>query len=178
MTVLLVALKFFVFILLLGCDSPTVVNKKPANNTVQSSDTVKSQLSNSTNHLKEETKVTEEEESETTTITPATELLRKIEKRKIHVNFHGFGNEPFWDLYITDNELLYTVNGENSSYRLLNKFDKDVYSQTVRYRNNSGKEFSVKILKEPVTDESEQTYPYSVIWPGKDTYLNGAGESN
>ncbi len=54
--------------------------------------------------------------------TEANLLLKQIHNKKTKVLFHGIGSEPFWDLYITENEVLYSVNEQNTSFILLTPF--------------------------------------------------------
>lgn len=110
-------------------------------------------------------------------ITPAKELYKKIKNQSVSVTFHGFGTEPFWDLYLTDDEVLYTVNEEEfKSYRLLTPFDRGAKKQRIRYENEKGKVTEVLIKKEPTSDGmSDNTYPYAVIFSEDEPFRNGAG---
>lgn len=108
----------------------------------------------------------------------AKELFTQIENGEMRPSFHGFGTEPFWDLYILDGEALY-VNMQSEiyeTYELLDPFDLSKTNQTLRYKDAQGKEFSIVIRKEPTGDGmSDRTYPYSVRSQTEE-YMKGAGE--
>ena len=110
--------------------------------------------------------------------TEANLLLKQIHNKKTKVLFHGIGSEPFWDLYITENEVLYSVNEQNTSFILLTPFDKKIKTQKISYKSIDGQIFKVTIIKEPAGDGmSESTYPYTVVFSKTELYLNGAGDS-
>ncbi len=113
-----------------------------------------------------------------TEISNANSLYTKVEKKSIKVNFHGMGTEPFWDIYILENEVLYVQFEEPQSYRLLTPFDKSAYRQKIKYESKDGSIHEVKIVKEPAGDGmSDKTYPYSVIFNEDEPWENGAGEA-
>ncbi|MDA0327311.1 MAG: hypothetical protein O3C47_09045 [Bacteroidetes bacterium] len=109
--------------------------------------------------------------------TDANLLLKQIQNKKTKVLFHGIGTEPFWDLYITEKEVLYSVNEDYiNSFILLTPFDKNIKTQKISYKSKENQVFNVTITKEPAGDGmSERTYPYTVIF--SETDLNGAGDS-
>ena len=110
--------------------------------------------------------------------TDANLLLKQIQNKKTKVLFHGIGTEPFWDLYITEKEVLYSVNEENTSFILLTPFDKNIKTQKISYKSKENQVFNVTITKEPAGDGmSERTYPYTVIFSETERHLNGAGDS-
>jgi uncharacterized membrane protein len=111
-----------------------------------------------------------------TSITEPKQLLRKISADKSIVKFHGFGTEPFWDIYFTNEEVLYIKNDESNSYKLVKPFDTNANTQTLKYQDENGNLFEIKILKKLTGDGmSEKSYPYSVIWDEGKPHLNGAG---
>jgi len=111
-----------------------------------------------------------------TEISNANTLYRKIEKKSIKVKFHGMGTEPFWDIYILENEVLYVQFEEPESYRLLTPFDQSAYSQKIKYESEDGQIYEVKIVKTPAGDGmSDRSYPYSVIFSEDEPWENGAG---
>ena len=118
------------------------------------------------------------EDSPKTEISDASELYQKVEKKSIEVKFHGMGTEPFWDLYILEDEVLYVVNEDPQSYRLLTPFDNSAYSQKIKYESNDGTVYEVKLVNDPAGDGmSDRTYPYSVIFSEEEPWQNGAGDS-
>lgn len=52
-------------------------------------------------------------------ITNPKKLFSKINANQKLLVFHGFGTEPFWDIYLTKDEVLYVKNDEYTSYKLL-----------------------------------------------------------
>ena len=110
-------------------------------------------------------------------ITRPKRLYSALFSDKSLVMFHGFGTEPFWDLYITKNEILYMKNREPFSYRLLTPFDGNKKEQTIKFQDRGGEIFEVVIIKQPAGDGmSEKTYPYSVMSINQNLQFNGAGE--
>ena len=119
------------------------------------------------------------EKSQSILISDPSELHNNIKNGLADLIFHGFGTEPFWDLYITDNEVLYAVNEgielSLESFQLLTPFVIEDKEQLIQYKNASGTVFGVKIKKEVTGDGmSDKEYPYSVSWPD-DEYMWGAG---
>jgi uncharacterized membrane protein len=102
-------------------------------------------------------------------------LIKQIKNKQVDLRFEGFGTEPFWTIYITNDEVLYSPTGnEYSIYRLMNAFDENKKSQVIQYADKEGKIHEVIIKKEPSGDGmSDRTYPYRVVW----SELNGAGDS-
>lgn len=100
------------------------------------------------------------------------ELLKQIKNNKIKVHFHGIVTEPFLDIYLTENELLYIDNGAQiqETYFLITKFDKNLKSQMIHYEDKNGKQKKLEIKKEPAGDGmSDRTFPYRLLiddWQG------------
>ncbi len=119
-------------------------------------------------------------EDEKDTLTYEKKLLNRIKNNPELVHFHGIGTEPFWDLYITENEVLYVDLGVDKfiSYTLLTPFDKNKKIQTIKYKSSDGEIQEVTIKKEPASDEmSSRTYPYKVIFSETEPWKNGAGDA-
>ncbi len=111
-------------------------------------------------------------------LTDADRYFEKIKKEKIKVLFHGFGTEPFWDIFITEDKLLYSsLVEDNELFSLKNSFNKASRDQTIEYSNDLGDLFSVRIKKEVGSDGmSNRNYPYTVIFSESEPWLNGAGD--
>jgi uncharacterized membrane protein len=106
----------------------------------------------------------------------SSDLAKKIENNEIEVIFHAFGTEPFWDIFITANYLLFSeLNEETSeSYSLLTPFDEKLEEQVIKVQDSSENTFKLLLKKEPTSDGmSDKSYPYSVKWSKNE--LNGAG---
>ena len=92
-------------------------------------------------------------------------LETAIKNGKQPVLFHGMTTEPFYDIYITDKELLVMLIGEDVVVYtpIKNKFDKNLKSQEILYTDSEGKEQKIIIKKEKGSDGmSDTVYPYSV----------------
>jgi hypothetical protein len=105
-------------------------------------------------------------------LTDPNELLNQIKNNKIKVLFHGIVTEPFLDIYLTENELLYIDNGSQiqETYLLLSKFDKSLKSQVIHYEDKNGNQKKLEIKKEPAGDGmSDREFPYLLLigdWRG------------
>jgi uncharacterized membrane protein len=88
-----------------------------------------------------------------------------IQNKKIKVLFHGFGTEPFWDIYILENSVIFAIAGMEiyESLKMTGSFSKSKYSQVFTLKNAKGEKTSLQIIKKPGDDGmSEQVYPYTV----------------
>lgn len=109
----------------------------------------------------------------------AEKLFKEIEKGKVKVLFHGSGTEPWWDLYLTEDKLLFVNSNDNikESFSLKTKFDKNLKSQTINYINSEGENVKIIILKEPRQDDmSEKIHQYTISWPDA-PQMTGAGDA-
>lgn len=161
-------LLFPITILLLhSCNS----EKEVKNSSSQKSDSTQSE-SVDTNEVTSDYKTDDDKNL----LTDPNELLNQIKNGKTKVLFHGIVTEPFLDIYLTENELLYIDNGSEiqESYLLVSKFDKNLKSQEIIYMDKSGKQRKLEIKKESAGDGmSDRTYPYQLIING----WQGGGDS-
>jgi uncharacterized membrane protein len=98
-----------------------------------------------------------------------------IQNKKTKVLFHGFGTEPFWDIYILENQVIFAIDAMEiyESLKMTGSFSKSKYSQIFTLKNAKGEKTSLQIIKKPGNDGmSEQVYPYTV----KYNRNTGAGE--
>jgi uncharacterized membrane protein len=98
-----------------------------------------------------------------------------IQNKKIKVLFHGFGTEPFWDIYILENSVIFSIADMNiyESLKMTGSFSKSKYSQVFTLKNAKGEKKILQIIKKPGDDGmSEQVYPYTV----KYNWYTGAGK--
>lgn len=99
-------------------------------------------------------------------------LLSQIKNNKVKVLFHGVITEPFWDVYLTEKELLIVDNVNNymETFLLKNSFDKNKALQVIDYENSIGTAKKLDIIREPSGDGmSDRTYPYRLLiedWQG------------
>lgn len=103
-------------------------------------------------------------------------LLEQIKNKEVKVLFHGLGTEPFWDIYLTEKELLLISESLEAKeiYSFDKAFDKNLRSQTITYAGKNGKKYKLQIKKEPTGDGmSEMTFPYAVLFD----HLYVAGDS-
>lgn len=108
-------------------------------------------------------------------LTPPDKLYKNIQSGLVNVIFNGEGTEPFWDIYILENELLYKTTFENKTFRMTSiVFNPNIEIQTLQYFDSNGDTKEIVIKKEPSGDGmTDRTYPYSVFFNN----LNGYGDS-
>jgi len=109
-------------------------------------------------------------------IRKADNLIGEIVNGSKKVLFHGSGTEPFWDIYITENEILIIGIEWRRYYTLNNKFNSSLFTQKVLYSDSRDKEYTINIVKKPSGDGmSNREFPYSCVdGSGND----GAGTTN
>ena len=114
-------------------------------------------------------------------ITEPKKLLALIKNNAVTVDFHGFGTEPFWDLYVLKDELLYSDEGNEvfESYILLDRFQEGEYYQVLRCQKISGEIHSLTLTNKPTDNGmSEELYPFEVILDYGDSKRYGCGWSS
>jgi uncharacterized membrane protein len=88
------------------------------------------------------------------------------------------GTEPFWDLYITDqDEVLYMEDDSEiyESYAMVTPLSITDVEQSIMFMDADGRIHRVYLKKEPSDDGmSEVVYPYYVSW--EDAGLVGVGQ--
>ena len=109
-------------------------------------------------------------------IRKADNLIGEIVNGSKKVLFHGSGTEPFWDIYITNNEILISGIEWRRYYSLNNKFNSSFFTQKILYSDSRDKEYAINIVKKPSGDGmSDREFPYSCVdGNGND----GAGTTN
>ncbi|MFN5735247.1 MAG: hypothetical protein ACK444_04300 [Flavobacteriales bacterium] len=171
--------RLFLLVILTVCVHSCTENNtgyiNPTNKNIDSNTTEKITPEVST---QEELSVPPQNDVQKTRPTNANELLKLITNNSEIVEFHGQGTEPFWDLYLTKDEVLYTVNEEKTSYILLTPFNEFAKEQIIKYKDENGEIFKVTIRKERASDGmSDEDYPYSVIFSETELWKNGGGYS-
>ena len=78
----------------------------------------------------------------------AKKIYTDIQNKKTKVMFHGFGTEPFWDIYIIDKSAIFAVESEDiyEYWNTETTFDKSKYSQIIKLKNSIGEKLSLKII--------------------------------
>ena len=95
----------------------------------------------------------------------AEEIFEDIKNNKIKVIFHGMGTEPFWDVFIIENGVVYGNESteEYEYFKYEGMFDKNKYSQVFKLKRNDGELINLQIIKKTSSDGmSEIKYPYTV----------------
>jgi uncharacterized membrane protein len=93
----------------------------------------------------------------------AEELFEMIKSGEKKIVFHGMWTEPFWDVYITENEILYDFMWEKYRFYLNGEFNKYRQKQVFYNSNEEGKWIRLTIVKEPGGDGmSDRSYPYTI----------------
>ncbi len=144
-------------------------SKNDDSKTVQSSKTPSKRENPVSAKEKEVTKVEK-------TIPNPNQLFFKIKNGVEEVVFHGFGTEPFWDIYLTKDFLLFADASTNKTFAflLVNSFDENKIKQMIKFRDDKNNEFEFEIRKEPTGDGmSDETFPYYVGW--RKNTMPGAG---
>ena len=106
-------------------------------------------------------------------------IYTDIQNKKTKVMFHGFGTEPFWDIYIIDKSAIFAVESEDiyEYWNTETTFDKSKYSQIIKLKNSIGEKLSVKIInKSGNNGMSNKKFPYTVILDMRSFSFTGCGE--
>lgn len=157
-----------------GCDTNTskpAETKTEGGNNIEMPDTT----AKSPAPKIEEAKKSDIEEKEEAVNQDPKKLISEIKKKKLSPQFHGFGTEPFWDLYILEKSVVLDNQSleEQQYWELLQPFDKSKSSQKIYLVNAKGKKATAQITKEECDDGmTENLYKYSVNFEG----LMGCGE--
>jgi uncharacterized membrane protein len=174
----LIAIVTIVFLIVIGCSSEQN-NDSPINKNTIDSTTSTTPLNKVVNDdlttIKEEEQ--EEESAQMYSGRKAEEVFAQIQNKELPAVFRGLGSEPFWDIFITADYLLYNNLADNSFYLydLLTPFDKDKMEQVIKFQDSDAKTFELIIEKKPSDDGmSEKIYAYSLNW--SENSLNGVGE--
>lgn len=101
-------------------------------------------------------------------------VLEAIDEGQVEVLFHGYGTEPYWDVYVTDELILIRdLDLLGKVYTPNQVFDRDLDEQTITFDLGDGETGTLKVKKEPADDGmSDATFPYSVNLNG----LPGCGD--
>ncbi len=102
-------------------------------------------------------------------------LFEEIETGNIKVDFHGIWTEPFWDIYLIGNKLLFVNLGVDIKeiYSLKKQFNSLKKTQKIICTDSAENEHELIIESLPGSDRmSERIYPYTVIFKGN----QGAGD--
>lgn len=113
------------------------------------------------------------------TLTPAKELYAQVQKNQVDVLFHGKGNDPNWDMYIMNLELLFVIVDQNiyENFYLLTPFDPNKIEQVIKYQSNKGKVIQAKLVKSSKVDQKTgKMYEYTIIRSTDYPQLNGFGK--
>ena len=90
-------------------------------------------------------------------------IFDSLLSKKIKADFEAAGAEPFWTMYLLDNQMLLMNPMILSKYQLLDKFDPALTEQQLRFVNNISDTLKINILKEDTFEEmSNKKYPYRV----------------
>ncbi len=105
------------------------------------------------------------------------QLFSLIQKDSVDVNFYGGGTEPFWSIYLLNEEALFINSGIISKLKPVNDFDRNASNQVVVCENSTGKAINIEISKKETFEESaDKYYPYEVtIYLGNLGTLKGVG---
>ena len=100
----------------------------------------------------------------TTAVPDPDKLIAQIRKGETKVLFQGSFTEPFYEVYITDNEILYLGLSIKEAYTLVTKYDPHAESQNIKCIGSDGKiNDDIIIDHKPGSDGmSDQIYPYSI----------------
>lgn len=91
------------------------------------------------------------------------ELFNLIQNDSVDVDFYGGGSEPFWSIYLFDEEALFINSGIISKFEQANDFDSRVSSQIVVCENSTGNSMKIEIFKKKTFEElADKYYPYEV----------------
>ncbi len=109
----------------------------------------------------------------------AKKIYTDIQNKKTKVMFHGFGTEPFWDIYIIDKSAIFAVESEDiyEYWNTETTFDKSKYSQIIKLKNSIGEKLSLKIInKSGNNGMSNKKFAYTVILDMRSFSFTGCGE--
>jgi uncharacterized membrane protein len=111
--------------------------------------------------------------------TEVTTFKKEVEEGKRKVDFHGIGTEPFWDIYLCGEEMLYIDNvGEVMWSCLISPpFDRAAKRQVITYQHPQSLGIDSVIIihnNEGSDGMSNRTYPYSVKLA---EYIEGGGDA-
>ncbi len=100
-------------------------------------------------------------------------ILSMINNGEANVVFQGTFTNPSYDLYITDDDILFTGKDRKLSYNLITKFDPSKKFQMIKYIDGAGKiNDDLIIINKPSGDGvSSRKYPYSIKY--KSLNVNG-----
>ncbi len=106
-------------------------------------------------------------------------LFNSIQNGDMKAKFYGAGTEPFWSMYLIDEEFLLINSGIINRYEVLNDFDVNAVRQIIIYKNSAQDTLKVELVKENTFEElSNKSYPYRVIIHLDSNYaLKGVGDT-
>lgn len=89
-------------------------------------------------------------------------LYNTMNKNTELVLFHGLTSEPWWDVFITEKEVIIKSDYGIEAFLLDKKFDINKKEQTLIYLNSEGIKCNIILKNTPAYDMADRKFPYSL----------------